>query len=521
MKRKDNIFESNMASKIEVSSFDLGHEKKFTCNMGELIPSCIMEALPGDKFDLSYVNMVRFQPLLAPVMHKMRVRTEYFFVPCRILFEDWEDFICGTGTIQWPWVRLEGEVPKGSVADYLGIPPGDYSEKELNVSALPIAAYMRIWNDFYRDQNQQAELSTEMIPGNNTIIFETNLLGEPLRRAWEHDYFTSALPTPQQGSEVELPLVNAGEIPVDVDLTIPQRFVTTANAGFVDGDMGSDAAGNVENLASNVAGWLHPNGSYSVNVQAEAATISDLREAFALQAFLERTIRGGARYFEQLKSHFDTNSPDARLQMPELIGMNLENVSIGEVLATAQSTSDGVAVGSLAGHGISVGGQRGLHYECLEHGFIIGMMSIIPDTSYQDGLHRMFFRQDRFDYPWPEFANLGERPILNKEVLCHDIPAGPHDHDGTWGYVPKDSEWRYIPSTVAGDFREDLSHWTLARQFDPNDFPTLSPEFIECRPRTDIFAVINEADDHIVVQVINSHRVVRCLPRHAIPSTLR
>lgn len=532
MKRKDNIFTDVFMKRPESSKFDLSHEKKLTFSMGEMIPICIMETLPGDKFELNYVNLIRFMPLIAPVMHKVKVKTEYFFVPNRILWNDWEQFITGVNPgggpdVLWPYIFLDDVVPKGSIADYLGIPPGDYSTQNHEVSALPLAAYLKIYDDWYRDQNLIAPtFEDSLLPGSNDTNYKAVLLGDPLKRAWEHDYFTSALPTSQQGTDVEIPLVNLADVPVDFTAGAggPGVFrdpVTGAilDTGFpVTNETGPVPFPQSAFINGDPAAY-DPRGSLSVDIQAEAATINDLREAFSLQAFLERSIRGGMRYIEQIRSHFGVTSSDARLQRPELIGRNVQNVTISEVLATAQNTGDGVAVGQMAGHGISVGGKDTLHYNCEEHGFIFGIISVIPDTSYQDGLNKMFSRLDRLDYAWPDFAHLGEQPILNKELIAAGTTP-PFDPDGVFGYIPRYAEYRYIPSTVAGEFRDTLSFWTLGRIFDPMAPPELNEEFVTADPSTRIFAVTTESEDHILAQVINGHEVIRKLPRYGIPSTL-
>jgi len=534
MKRKDNIFTSNAMSGVDSNEFDLSHDVKFTARMGNLTPVTCMEVLPGDSWNIEFVNLLRFLPLVAPVMHKVRVKTDYFFVPLRILDDGWEPFITGTSTAAAPYVVVDETIGVGSIADYLGIPAGDYTNKNLNMSPYQVAAYIKIWDDWYRDQNQQAERFVPIVPGDNTSAYYPLLQAAPYRCAWEHDYFTSALPTTQQGTEVELPLTIQNNIPVEVvgygnsipDMLLKHKVTgATLNAQTLTTDNSGQLG--VQGPPSNIGAVIDPNGSLVVDVQSDAATINDLRESFSLQTFLERTLRGGARYIEQIFSHFQVKSSDARLDRPELLGRVFQNMTIGEVLSTAQSNNDGstaeIAVGSMAGHGISVGGSQRISYTAEEHGFIIGLMSVVPDTAYQDGLHKSFTRFDRLDYAWPSFAHLGEQPILNKEVLCHDLNPS-EDPEQVWGYVPRYSEYRYMPSRVAGEFRKTLSFWTLGRIFNDlvalNDVPPLNSEFIECNPSTRIFALTGPEEDHIVAQVINKISVRRKLPRYGVPSSL-
>lgn len=529
MKRKDNIFNSILLPNVESSLMDLGHEKKFTFNMGELVPVSCMEVIPGDKFRISFANFLRFAPLVSPVMHRVRVKTEYFFVPNRIIFDEWESFITGVGDpVLAPTFTLDDVLVKGTLGDYLGIPPGDYDDNNCVVSALPLAAYFKIYDDWYRDQNLIDPKFIPLTPGDNDFAHDA-AFGLPLKRAWEHDYFTSALPTTQQGADVEIPLVNLQNIPVQLDITgnpiVAKNAAdgTDAILGVLQTNPGPTPLFRSIGVDENPA-VIDPNGTLVVDVQSEAATINDLREAWSLQAFLERTIRGGARYIEQIWSHFRVKSSDARLQRPELIGTYTQNMVISEVLATAQSNNDGataeIGVGTMAGHGISSGGADDFYYEAEEHGFIIGLISVIPDTAYQDGIPKLFFKTDRFDYAFPSFAHLGEQPVLNKEIMSHDTSSGDWNLEGVFGYLPRYSEYRYVPSTVAGDFRDTLAFWTLGRRFDPLTPPLLNEEFVTCNPSRDIFAVTDANVDTIYAQVINNHTAVRKLPRYGVPSTI-
>lgn len=529
--RKDNVFNSVALQKPSTSRFDLGHEVKMTFRMGKLVPSCCMEALPGDKFDLNFVNLIRFAPLVAPVMHRVRVFTEYFFVPIRILWSEWEEFITGTGVAAHPYITLN-TVSKGDLADYLGIPVGSYGvPQDIPINAIPFAAYYKIYDEWYRDQNIIDEKYSPLISGDNSTIYRPIAQANCLNRAWEHDLFTSALPTAQQGDPVALPLVFQDNVPVEftggASLGNPGiiRDADDQTTALVSVGLRSIAGGSLSAPPDAGGAVYDPNGTLSVDIQAVASDLNDFREALALQGFLETTIRAGQRYFEQLMSHFDTYSPDARLQRPEFIGRQVQNVTISEVLATAQSNNDGetaeIGVGSMAGHGISVGGESNLSYTAVEHGFIIGIISVIPDTSYQDGLARHWSKTDRLSYAWPSLANLGEDAVLSKEIACHNLDALA-DPDAVFGYMPRYYEYRYIPSRVAGEFRDTLAFWTLGRIFQldgATDSPELNEEFIECVPRTDIFAVTSEAD-HLYAQIINKHNVIRKLPRYGVPALL-
>lgn len=531
-KRQDNPFMSVQAQPVDSNVFDLSHDVKLSMGFGALVPSTVLEVLPGDTFRIDYVNLFRFMPLVAPVMHRVRLMTEVFFVPNRIVWDGWEDFITGVGTPPlWPHITVSTEIEKNSLFDYMGVPPGDYTQNDVLVSALPFAAYYKIWNDWYRYAPVIDEKGLPLVAGDNPDWFGF-ANSSPLLRAWEHDYFTSALPDTQQGTQVELPLVNQQNIPVEYLLNgnpvslvnAATGAVTTASNGVTNLPGPSPFAGSMN--VSAVPQAIDPNGTLVVDVQAEAATINDLREAFALQAFLERTLRGGERYIEQIWSHFHVKSSDARLQRPEFLGRSVQNMTISEVLSTAQSSNDpmtaDVPVGQLFGHGISTGGGNGISYTAEEHGFIIFIVSCIPETSYQDGLHKMFSRSDRFEFAWPTFANLGERPITRRELVCHDF-AAPTDLDEPFGYIPQYSEYRYMPSRVAGEFRDTLSFWTLGRIMDPDNPPELNEDFISVRPSeglTRIFAVQDTGENYILGQILNRITVNRKLPRYGVPQLI-
>lgn len=497
--------------------------------MGGLYPFLCQEVVPGDVFNIDHAVLARFAPLIAPVMHKVKLITEYFFVPNRILWDGWEDFITGVGTPPlWPYIRLAGEVDPRTFADYVGVPPVDYTNNPINVNALPMAAYLKIYDDWYRYAPVIDPKSPVVVAGENAGLL-TYFNAPVLNRAWEHDYFTSALPDTQQGAMVDLPLVNQQNIPVELTNTghNTSGWVDDMDNVITSPDNVTNGPGPVPFSASTyIDGFVaryDPRGSLTVDVQAEAATINDLREAFALQAFLERTLRGGERYIEQIWAHFNVRSSDARLQRPEFLGRSVQNMVISEVLSTAQSSNDpntaDVPVGQMAGHGISTGGGNRVYYQAEEHGFIFGIISAIPETSYQDGLDRKWFREDRFDYLWPSFANLGERPILRKELVAGGYP-GPTDLDHVFGYIPQYSEYRYTPSRTAGDFRDTLDVWTLSRRFDATALPELNEDFISCRSAaglTRIFSVTDDNEDYIFSQILIRMMVKRRLPRYGVP----
>lgn len=511
-----NLFNTIQLPKVGSNKFDLSHDVKMSFDMGELVPTACIEALPGDSFEINVQNLLRFAPLVSPVMHKVRVTTHYFFVPTRILWPQWEDFITGNADVIAPLLEANNEFyfKEGGLGDYLGYPTGPFDQTTI-LSPMPIAAYMKIWDEYYRDQNLQDERFVPLVPSYQgsaytNVITPANEASDLYKRAWQHDYFTAALPFAQKGDTVQLPL-NTGTVPVTATLdgSFPLAVEPTTGGVLPPGDTVMTAGGSGLQ-ADGTTFAINPAGSLEVDIQADAVDINTVRRAFRLQEFFERAARGGTRYIEQIWSNFEQKSSDARLQRPEYIGGSKQNMVISEVLATAETTSAGVSVGTMAGHGISVGGGNAFRYKCEEHGYIIGIINVQPDTAYQQGLHRQFTRFDRLDYAWPTFANIGEQEILNKELYVNAT-----EPDGVFGYIPRYAEYKYLPSRVSGEMRSSLDFWHLGRIF--ADSPSLNSDFIECNPDTRIFAVEDNVD-HIYSHIFNNISVRRKLPRFGTPT---
>lgn len=526
-----NFMNSIALPKVGVNAFDLGHDVKQSFNMGELVPVLCQEILPGDRYSISITNMLRFAPLVSPVMHRVRVHTDFFFVPNRILWPEWEDFISGNSTVEPPYftsgptATWPNEIVPGMLADYLGyVSPAAGS---LRLSALPIAAYAKIYDDYYRDENLQAEFFEPLVPGDqNWVLTPSNT---PYLRAWERDYFTAALPFAQKGDAVQIPLTFQQNIPVDFEANGAAGTARAPIGGAIiglDGPVETQGGAGVLTVSDGVgtsAMAYDPNGTLVVDVQSDATDINTLRQAIALQRFLEIDARGGTRYTETLRAHFNVRSSDARLQRPEFLGRVHQNMVISEVLSTAQTnTTEGdaeIPVGYMAGHGISVGSGNRISFRAEEHGFIIGIISVRPDTAYQQGLHRMFTRETREDYYWPSFAHLGEQEVKLKELWLGDV-ADPEEYESTFGYMPRYGEYRYTNSRVAGEMKSSLSYWHLGRIFgtDIADKPLLNDSFIKCEPSRRIFAVEDPDFDTIYAHHIFDIKAVRAIPKFGIPS---
>ena len=512
-----NLFNSVAMMKPKKNKFDLTHDVKMSGVMGNLMPCMIAEAIPGDKFSLSCDTMVRFAPLIAPVMHRMDVSVHYFFVPNRILWENWEKFITNEVTAGLPYVQMTDGLSAGQkkLADYLGVPPCPTGGTTENVNALPFAAYQKIYNDYYRDENLISDLAEDI-----KLVDGFNAAGELLtlrKRAWEHDYFTASLPFAQKGQSVDIPLG-------DVKLKDGWLGTATDAPTFVDQNNDPATTGILETwdtYGSYTDGVIRgrSGSTYQTPLAYDpkdtltvgATTINELRRAEKLQQWLEKNARGGTRYIENILAHFGVRSSDKRLQRPEYITGTKSPVVISEVLNSYGDAN--IPTGSMAGHGVSIGqGYNGSYY-VEEHGYILGIMSVMPKTCYQQGIPKNYLKQDPLDFYWPTFANIGEQ-----EVKLNELYAYTNDSADTFGYVPRYAEYKYIPSRVAGDFRTSLSYWHLGRIF--GSAPTLSQEFIEVAAEDvdRVFAVSAvSGDDNLYIQVVNKVSAIRPMPVYGTP----
>lgn len=507
-----NVFQSTPIRRVRRNSFDLSHDVKFSGTMGKLIPTLLQEVLPGDSFKINSENLIRFAPMVSPVMHSIKCFTHYFFVPNRIIWDRWEDFVSPDLSKetppQWPYVGVTIGASdlsrKGSLWDYLGLPTSQTSMSyQSQVSAIPFAAYQRVYNEYYRDQNLITEINDKLNSGSNNSNVANLLVLR--KRAWMHDYFTAALPFQQKGPAVGIPF----GIDYD-DVEVRLKSTNTGQAQWT--TTGNATAATVTTGATNEIPQVNDGrliAQTSTLSGTSQSTISDLRLAMRLQEWFELAARGGSRYVEQLKVFWNVNSSDKRMNRPEFLGGTRVPVVISEVLQT--SSSDGTTPqGTMAGHAISGSYGNTIRYRAEEHGFIIGIMSVMPNTAYQQGIHRSWSRASWEDYAWPQFAHLSEQPILNKELY---IANDAKDND-TFGFIPRYSEYRYTPSRVAGEFRDTLAFWHLGRQF--SNRPLLNQDFIECNPSNRIFAVTT--GDNLWCHTYHKIRVKRALPQYGVPT---
>lgn len=519
-------FSSVKLNKPQKSSFDLTHDKRMTAKPGYLTPVLFTECVPSDSFNGSSEMLVRLAPLLAPIYDQIMIYVHFFFVPCRLLWEDWEEFITGgrlgvgidpTEAPIPPYFDIDdaitnygGAFAKSSLADYLGVPifqdisPASGAYFGLNIDAMPFAAYQLIYEEYYRDRNTVDD-TWEILASGEQVDYAG--LMEIRKRSYLHDYFTSALPFTQRGEEVLLP------VDVRVDRV---RLAASGNvpAGPYPGDVEFDNLGDIT---------VQPGVNAYLEGSNAASTINDFRSAYALQVWLERNAVGGSRYTESTQAHFGVRPQDSRLQRPEYIGGGRINVKISEVVSTAYSANadaDTVPLANLAGHGVSYGNTNRFNYFCTEHGFIIGLASIMNPPSYHQGLPKVFRRRSFLDYPWPSFAKLGEQQVDAAELYASAANL-TEDAEGNlplFGYQSRYADWKYIANSNHGDFHDTMLFWTLTRDFATS--PTLGQEFLWLDSTTydRIFAV--PSVDSFWIYCHNKLFVSRPLPYFGTPNTL-
>nr|QJB18921.1 MAG: major capsid protein [Microvirus sp.] len=499
------IFNSLPNKREKYNKFPLSHERKLSFNMGDLVPIMLQEVMPADKFKCNTDVFVRLAPMLAPIMHRVNLYVHYFYVPSRLLYADWNDAITGgkDGKFEpgFPYLQVQAGTPpdftrKGTLWDYFGLPTTpDTIYRDLSVSAMPFRAYYLIWREFYRDQNLNND-DDFVTTGGPVEPPEVGQITDLRKRCWEKDYFTSCLPTAQRGDSVR--------IPYGSDDPIADHIIDRLSGNPVTGAL---SAANGDLVANGEDVYIDPQNM---------ATINDFRRAEKLQQWLEKAMRGGGRYKEFLWNFFNVNSSDARLQRPEYLGGGKQGIIISEVLANAYSVdadANIVPQGNQSGHGISAGTGHGFKRFFEEHGYVIGIMSVVPRTAYQQGVHRMWQRFDKMDYPWPQFAHIGEQEVMSDELV---ISWGNAETNKTFGYQSRYAEMKFQGDTVHGDFRDNLDFYHMGRKW--TSPPTLNESFVTADPTHRIFAVTDPEVHKLYAQVYHNLSVLRKLPYFGTPS---
>jgi len=510
---------------IPRSKFDVQSAHKTTLDSGYLVPVYVNEVLPGDTFNFKMTAFARMATPLYPIMDNMKLDSFFFFVPNRLLWNNWQKFM---GEQNDPGDSISYIVPTttspaggyavNSLQDYMGLPTvvqiGGSATVE-HCSFWP-RAYNLIWNEWFRDQNLQDSRPVDLDDGPDNPADYTLQ-----RRGKRHDYFTSALPWPQKGESVSLPL--GSKAPVFAENTHGTNFVSINNNAGVAKSVATFATGGgtpyvyLERDALNSDAPL-----YADLADATAATINQLRQAFQIQKLLERDARGGTRYTEIIRAHFGVVSPDARLQRPEYLGGGSTDININPIAQTSSSTVTGTTtpMGTLAAMGTALAHNHGFTQSFTEHGVIIGLVSVRADLTYQQGLPRMWSRSTRYDFYFPAFAHLGEQAVLNKEIYVQGTSAD----DDVFGYQERWAEYRYKPSQISGLFKSTaagtLDGWHLAQKF--NTLPTLNSTFIADTPPLDrALAVGSEANgQQFLFDSFFDVKMARPMPMYSVPGLI-
>ncbi len=555
------FFQSVELPKVNRNLFDKTFENKLSGNMGFEIPILCEECVPGDKYRIRPEIFCRMAPMIAPIMHRVDIYTHTFFVPMRLIWSDFENYISGntSGTVApvKPYTTVRQLVGNsqnsmcgvGSLWDYIGLPTNFSGVPQAAVSTvtdekintLPLRAYQLIHNEYYRDKNLYGD-SPWQVPTRSGLENSTDTaeLLTLRRRCWSKDYFTSALPFAQRGPEVTISLGTTA--PVRGNTSYPMNLVDTSTGNplsiaYNDAPLQVSSSLNpslpsvaiVKDGTNTTSVALDPtNALYADLSSASAITINALRRANSIQRFFERSAVGGSRLIESNFAHFGVKGKDASLQRPQYLGGSFQTLTISSVIENSSSASPSVQsglLGSMAGNGISSSVNRAVTHYCDEQGYIITILSVLPKASYQDGLPRMFSKFDRLDEYFPEFAHIGEQAIKSKEIYFEYQSSQDTYNNSDFGYQSRFSDMKYRADEVHGDFKTSMDFWHMGRKFKGNGssyesttHPVLNKDFVECHPTHRIFNVTLQNYDKLYFDCLLKIKCLRPMPIFGTPS---